>query len=885
MRSIDIRRTFFDYFGQRDHHLVPSGSLIPDDPTLLLTNAGMVPFKPYFSGERVPEHPRAMSLQKCARTVDIDNVGHTTRHATFFEMAGNFSFGDFFKPEAIAWAYELVTEGYQLDRERLWVTVFRDDDEAISLWRRLGVPAERIQRLDMADNYWSMGVPGPCGPCSEIFYDRGDSYGRDGGPAVNSERFLEIWNLVFMQYERGAGDGKDSFPILGELPAKNIDTGMGIDRMALILQDARYICETDLVAPTMHRLQEITGEEYSTLPPKQQVSYRVITDHVRSAAFLVADGVLPSNEGRGYVLRRLLRRAVRHARLLGVEQPILDDLTGSVIGNLGDVWPELVGQRSLIGKVVTREEDTFDRTLRQGTKLLDTAIKQSRIGGALPAETAFELHDTYGFPIDLTVEIAADAGLDLDRDRFAQLMDEQRRQAKAARADLTPGLVKLDVYREIAGRHGRTAFIGYDDLAGEATVLGLLRDGSPVEAAVQGQRVEVILDRSPFYAEAGGQVGDIGTLTTGEGAVLQVDKTRYGIDGLHVHTTHVLSGVVTTGQTVVATVDEQGRQATARSHSATHVLHATLRQRIGDHARQHGSLVEPGRLRFDFSHFEAIGPDQLAALEDEVNHRVLGNPEVRVWHATRSEAEAAGATALFGEKYGDVVRIVDIGDFSRELCGGTHVGYGSQAGPVRILTESSIGAGLRRVEALVGVDALRHANHERAVLRELGELLGARPDRIVEQLTQRLSALAAAEKQLTSYRQDQLNVMARALADRVRSDAGVRILAELVTEVTAPELRGIATVVLSALPSGEPAAVLLGCVQEGKANLVAVINTAFHDKTGVEAARLLQAASRTVGGGAGGTTLIANAGGRSADRLPEALREADVAARELLALR
>lgn len=885
MRSTDIRRTFFDYFGQRGHHLVPSGSLIPDDPTLLLTNAGMVPFKPYFSGERTPEQPRAMSLQKCARTVDIDNVGNTTRHATFFEMAGNFSFGDYFKPEAIAWAYELVTEGYQLDRDRLWVTVFRDDDEAISLWRRLGVPAERIQRLDMADNYWSMNVPGPCGPCSEIFYDRGPSFGPDGGPAVDSERFLEIWNLVFMQYERGAGDGKDDFPILGELPAKNIDTGMGIDRMALILQDARYICETDLVAPTLHRLQEITGEEYATLPRRQQVSYRVITDHVRSAAFLVADGVLPSNEGRGYVLRRLLRRAMRHARLLGVEQPILDDLTGSVIDNLGDVWPELTDRRSLIGKVVTREEDTFDRTLRQGTKLLDTAITQARPGGALPARTAFELHDTYGFPVELTVEIAADAGLDLDRDQFAQLMDTQRRQAKAARADLAPDLAELDVYREIAGRHGRTAFIGYDDLAGEATVLGLLLDGSPVDVAEQGRRVEVILDRSPFYAEAGGQVGDIGTLATGDGAVLRVDKTRYGVDGLHVHTAHVVSGVVGTGQTVVATVDEQRRQATARSHSATHVLHATLRRHVGDHARQHGSLVEPGRLRFDFSHFDAIGPDRLAALEDEVNQRVLGDPEVRVWHATRAEAAAAGATALFGEKYGDVVRVVDIGDFSRELCGGTHVGHGGQAGPVRILTESSIGAGLRRVEALVGIDALRHADHERTVLRELGELLGARPDRIVEQLSQRLGALAAAERQLTAYRQEQLDVLARGCADRVRSAVGARVLAEAVTGVSGAELRGLATAVLSALPADEPAAVVLGCVQDGKASLVAVVNPAFHERTGVEAVRLLRAAGRTVGGGAGGTALIANAGGRGADRLPDALREAEVAARELLAPR
>jgi alanyl-tRNA synthetase len=883
MRSTDIRRTFFDYFGERDHRSVPSGSLIPDDPTLLLTNAGMVPFKPYFLGEVVPEYPRAMSLQKCARTVDIDNVGHTTRHATFFEMLGSFSFGDYFKAETIAWAYELVTQGYGLDPDRLWATVYRDDDEAITLWRKLGLPAERIQRLGMADNYWSMSGPGPCGPSSEIFYDRGDKYGRDGGPAANSERFLEIWNLVFMQFERGAGDGKDGFPILGELPAKNIDTGMGVDRMALILQDVDYICETDLVEPTLHRLQEITAMEYATASSKSQVSYRVVSDHTRSAAFLIADGVLPSNEGRGYVLRRLLRRAVRHARFLGVEQPVMADLAGSVIDNLGATWPELVDQRSFIGQVVSREEDAFDRTLRQGTKLLDTAIERSRPGGSLPAETAFELHDTYGFPIDLTVEIAADAGLNLDRDRFAELMDEQRRRAKAARTDLSPGLRKLDTYREIASRFGRTTFIGYDDLTGEATILGLLLSGNPIDVATEGQRIEVILDRSPFYAEAGGQVGDVGTLQTGDGAVLRVDKTCHGIDGLTVHTAEVVSGMVANGQTVVATVDEQHRQATVRAHSATHVLHATLRRRIGEHARQHGSLVEPGRLRLDFTHFDAINVDTLSILEDEVNQRVLANPEVRVWHATRSEAEAAGATALFGEKYGDIVRIVDIGDFSRELCGGTHVGYGSQAGPVRILAESSIGAGLRRVEALVGIDALRHANHERRTLRELSQLLGSRPDTIVEQLSRRLTELAEAEKQLTAYRKNELTTLAKTLAARCQPVEGAWIVAETVSSVTTTELRSVAAEIVAALPANEPVAVILGSQDDGKAQLVAVINTALRDRAHVDAVELLRVAAKTVGGGAGGTGLIANAGGRNAEQLPQAIRDAYATTRELLA--
>lgn len=882
MISDDIRRTFFDFFGQREHTFVPSASLIPHDPTLLLTNAGMVPFKAYFSGELPPAHPRVMSVQKCARTVDIDNVGHTTRHATFFEMLGNFSFGDFFKTEAIAWAYELITEHYQLEKDRLWVTVFRDDDETISLWRRLGVPAERIQRLDMADNYWSMGVPGPCGPCSEIFYDRGDSYGPGGGPAANSERFLEIWNLVFMQFERGHGTGKDSFPILGELPAKNIDTGMGVDRMALILQNARYISETDLVVPTLDRLQEVTERDYHLLPADQQVSYRVITDHVRSATFLVADGVLPGNEGRGYVLRRLLRRAVRHARLLGVEGEILARLSDSVVENLGASWPELVAQRDLVERVFSHEEEAFDRTLRQGMKLLDVAIKRAQPASALPAETAFILHDTYGFPIDLTAEIAADAGLMLDRDRFASLMEDQRRQAKGARSAMEEGSRSLDFYREISARRGRTLFVGYDQLIGEATVLGMLRDGSPVSVADEGHQVEVILDRSPFYAESGGQVGDLGSLTTSDGAQARVDRTRYVVDGLHTHSVVVTKGHLAVGQVVLASVDEPHRQAAARAHSATHVLHATLRRQLGEHARQRGSLVEAGRLRLDFTHFDALSVEELETLELEVNHKLLSNPEVRVWHATRAEAEAAGATALFGEKYDDVVRIVDIGDFSRELCGGTHVGHGSQAGPIRIVAEASVGAGLRRVEALVGVDALNHANHERTVLRGVAKLLGARPDAITTQLTRRLQALAAAEKKLAAIRQDQLGEMARAFADRLRSAQGVTILAEQVNGITSGELRNLATSVIQSQPGGSPAAVVFGLVHENKVSLVAAINEAFRAGTGSDAVAVLAAAAKTVGGGAGGTALLANAGGRHFEKVGEALQAARAFADEAL---
>ncbi|NUT36470.1 MAG: alanine--tRNA ligase [Hamadaea sp.] len=863
MHSTDIRRVFLNYFAGLDHKLVPSGSLIPHDPTLLLTNAGMVPFKPYFLGEAVPDHPRVMSAQKCVRTVDIEKIGRTTRHATFFEMLGNFSFGDYFKDEVVPWAYQLITEGYGLERDRLWVTVLRGDEETADLWRRLGLPDERIQRLGVEDNYWSMGIPGPGGPSSEIFYDRGDRFGVGGGPAVNTERFLEVWNLVFIHQLRGDSDTD----IRGELPAQNIDTGLGLDRMALVLQGRDHLCETDLLAPVLHTLQEITGEGYADA--RSPLSYRIVCDHLRAAAFLISDGVLPATEGRGYVVRRLLRRGVRHGRLLGVDGPFLGDLIGTLVDTVGGMWPELVARRSVIEQVVSREEEAFGRTLRQGTRLLDDAIRTVPTSGTLSGDTVFTLHDTYGFPIDLTAEIAEEAGLRLDRDRFAELMREQRDRAKAARGDLTGDLAKLDVYRRLIGEHGPTTFVGYDRLDGEATILGLLKGVDPIPVATEGDTVEVVLDRTPFYAESGGQVGDSGTLRTGDGAVLRVESTRPGVDGLHVHQAVVIGGVVGVGDGVHAEVDGDRRAATARSHSATHVLHATLREHLGRHAEQHGSLVEPGRLRFDFSHGSPVGVDRLAAIEEQVNARLLSNPEVRVWHATRDEAQKAGATALFGEKYGDVVRIVDIGDFSRELCGGTHVGGGSQAGPVRLLGEESVGAGLRRVSALVGVDALRHADRERRVLGEVGRLLGAPSDSVVRQLTVKLTALADAEKRLSAYRRKELEESARTLAEQSEPLGPGRAVVRTVGDVTGDELRSLAKSVLSRLP-GEPRVVVLGVVLDGRAQLVAVTDERFRE-VGGEAVDLLRDAAREVGGGAGGEGLTANAGGRDGARLDEAL--------------
>src|SRR5574341_1857043 len=683
MNAKEIRSRFLNFFIEHGHRLVPSSPLIPNDPTLLLANAGMNQFKPYFLGEVVPDFTRATSVQKCFRTSDIENVGHTTRHLTFFEMLGNFSFGDYFKAGAIAYAYELVTERLGFEADRIWATVYLDDDEAAGLWRDVGVPAERIQRRGKDDNYWSMGVAGPCGPCSEVYYDRGPSHGREGGPIADEERYLEIWNLVFMQNLRDA-----DFNIVGDLPKKNIDTGMGLERVAFLLQGVEDVFESDLLAPILERTQAATGRVYGHAAAAD-LSLRVIAEHSRAASFLIADGVLPSNESRGYVLRRLLRRAIDHSRRLGASDQVMARIAGSVVDNLGDAWPELAAQRSLIEQVVASEEESFSRTLRQGSALLQSVIASTREQGAttLPGDTAVQLHDTYGFPFELTVEVAEDAGLQVDRDRFVGLLGP---------------------------------------------------DGEELSGATEGQSLEVVLDRTPFYAESGGQVGDQGVIRTADGALLEVTDTQYGLEGFHVHTAKVVEGELRADQAVLAEVDGARRAATARSHTATHALHWALRRKLGDHAKQQGSLVDAGRLRFDFAHFSSVPHEHLLGVQETVNRRLVDDPEVKVWHTSLAEAEASGAIGLFGEKYGAVVRVVDIGDFSRELCGGTHVGHGSQVGPVVILGEASVGANLRRIEALTGLDELRWFDRERQLLAEMANLLRARPEDAPEQLRRRL---------------------------------------------------------------------------------------------------------------------------------------------------
>ncbi|MEU8803691.1 alanine--tRNA ligase [Spirillospora sp. NPDC048819] len=873
MRSTDIRSTFLDFFQKRDHRVVPSSPLIPSDPTLLLANAGMNQFKPYFLGETTPEHPRAVSVQKCARTSDIENVGRTTRHATFFEMLGNFSFGDYFKAEAISWAWELFTRHYNLDPERLWVTVYLDDEEAVRLWRRVGVPQERIQRLGMEDNYWSMGIPGPCGPSSELHYDRGPSFGREGGPAVDGERYQELWNLVFMQNLRGEGSGKDEYPILGELPARNIDTGLGLDRLAAILQDVDTVCETDLLAPTFRLVQEMAGREYPGRAGEDSTSIRVVTEHARSIAFLIADGVMPARDGRGYVLRRLMRRTVRHARRLGIDDLALPALTSSVIGTLGRAWPELARQSELIRQVVTAEEEGFERTLRQGSRLLESAI--GRATTTISGRTAFDLHDTYGFPIDLTIDAARSAGLTVDEDEFAALLEEQRHKAHRAGQDKKGDAVaRQDTYRRITAEHGPTHFVGHASTTAETRVQALLGPHGTLNTAGKGDEIEVILTRSPFYAESGGQVGDTGTVRT-SGATLRVLDTRLGLDDLHVHTVRILDGELRPGDEAEAVVDADRRAATARSHSATHVLHAMLRRLLGDHAAQRGSRVEPGRLRFDFAHFSPVDTGPVQTL---VNDYLLDDPEVRVWEATRAEAEAAGALALFGEKYGQDVRIVDIGDASRELCGGTHVGHGSQAGPVHIVGESSIGTGLRRVEALTGADALRHHDHQRDILNELAAMLNVRPDQAPDRLRQRLETLAETQRHLETLRQAGLDTQAEHLASLAEPVPGGWLVAQMVPSKTGADLRTLTTKILTHHKGR--GIVVLGTETEGKAALVAAVAA----DTGIRARDLLTDAAREVGGGAGGKGPIANAGGRNPGNLPKAITTAARQARALLAL-
>ena len=884
MQSAEIRRTFLEFFRERDHRVWPSSSLIPNDPSILLTVAGMVQFKPYFLGEDVPDHPRAATVQKVARTLDIENVGHTTRHLTFFEMLGNFSFGDYFKRDAIRWAWELSTQGFGFDPDRIWATVFVDDDEAEQLWlSETDLPAERIVRRGVsglsplapenADNFWHMGAAGPCGPCSELYYDRGPEYGAEGGPEVDESRYLEFWNLVFMQFERdNAGN------IVGSLPKSNVDTGMGFERMAMLLQDVPNVFETDVLRPLVDSASELTGAAYGA-DEKRDVSLRVIAEHARSSAFLIADGVLPSNEARGYILRRLLRRAVRHARLLGTDKPIMPVMMETVRTTLGEAWPELSSQFELISRISSAEEEAFTRTLRNGMTMLSEAIGVARDLGdtSINPETAFKLHDTFGFPIDLTIEIANEEGLEIDRDAFAAHMDAQRSRARAAIKD-----VGKDVYsahlRDAVEHAGPTTFVGYGQNETETQVRALIGPGGLLEDAAEGERVLVALRNTPFYAEGGGQLGDHGIITTDSGRIRVADTTA-PLAGLVVHHAVVEAGEVRVGQDAHAAIDLARRGSITRGHTATHLLHATVKEVLGDHAAQAGSAIDAGRFRFDFPHFESVSRAQLAEIEGRVNERIAADPTVEVVETSQEEARKMGATALFGEKYGERVRVVRIGDFSLELCGGTHVQSTNEVSLFTVLSEGSIAANVRRIEATTGPEAFSFLSKERMIADQVARLLKVTGDEVVDRVQSLIERIRALEKELARTRSEAVMAAAGDLLAQAEPVEGSRILAASVPGADRDGLRNLALDLRNRLDSG--VVVLGSATDDGKAQLVAALTSDLIQR-GLTARDVLQPGAQVVGGGAGGRGDIAQAGGREGARLAEALDVVRTAARERL---
>ncbi|HEU4894329.1 MAG TPA: alanine--tRNA ligase [Acidimicrobiia bacterium] len=861
MRSQDIRTAFVEFFTERDHEYRPSASLIPVDPTLLMTNAGMVPFKPYFLGEEEPPWPRAVSVQKCVRTIDIDIIGTTQRHLSFFEMLGNFSFGDYFKEKAIPWGYEFVTEMLGLDPDRLWFTVYETDDEAAQIWiDSVGVPADRVQRGGK-DNFWQMGVPGPCGPSSEIFYDKGEQFGEAGGPIGGGEdRYVEIWNLVFMQNIQD-----EPYNVVGDLPAKNIDTGMGLDRIAAILQDVPSVFDIDTTREVLRTAERFTRLEYGA-SERTDVSLRILADHGRTVTFLIGDGVIPSNDGRGYVLRRVLRRAARHGWQYGGDSLITPRLAETTIDVMGDAYPDLVEKRDLILDVVTREEEKFRRTLESGHQLLDTELQE---GQTLSGGAAFKLHDTYGFPIDLTKEIAAERGVEVDLAGFDLEMEAQRSRARAAWKG-SDSADAADVYREVIEGHGLTDFVGYDYEASDGVILSMARDGEAVDRAEKGQTIELFLDKTPFYAESGGQVGDTGTIRTETGEATVLD-TQHVIQGLHGHRAEVTRGELVTGQPVASAIDSPRREGIRKSHTGTHVLHWALRDVLGEHASQAGSLVDNGRLRFDFSHFSQVAPQELGEVEAEVNTRLVANSPVTTTVTSKEQAEEMGAIAFFGDKYGDVVRVVKVGEFSTEFCGGTHTHTAGQVGPLTIISESSIGSNLRRVEALTGMAAYDHLVSLRHALGRTGQLLRTPPEGVPERVEQLLERVSGLEAQLDAIASQRMGSLADELAADPVMEGEVSVVIADAGHVHGNELRQIALGVRDRIDG--PSVVIVGSADGGKGALVAAVSKDLVEK-GISAGRLLAAPAAELGGGGSPDPELAQAGGPQGDRLPAALDKA-----------
>jgi alanyl-tRNA synthetase len=877
VNSAEIKERFLRYFAERGHEVVPSASLVADDPTLLLVNAGMVPFKPYFLGELPPPWQRATSVQKCVRTGDIDIVGTNTRNLSFFQMAGNFSFGDYFKAGVIPYAWELLTSsvdagGFGFDPHRLWATVYLDDDEAYRVWTEVvGLPPERVQRRGKEDNYWHMGVPGPGGPSSEIYYDRGPEHGIDGGPIADEERYLEVWNLVFMQDVLSAVRSKADFDVAGELPSKNIDTGLGIDRMALLLQGVDNAFETDLLSPMLDLASTITEVRYGA-DHESDVRLRVIADHTRTATMLIADGVTPSNEGRGYVLRRMLRRVVRMLRLLGADQPALGDLVAKACDVMGPSYPEVVDGADRIVGVAVREEASFLATLRSGSALFDRIAGEVRAGGGsqLPGDQAFQLHDTFGFPIDLTLEMAREQGLGVDEAGFRRLMDEQRRRAQQDTKERKSGIADVAVYKDLVDRSGPTEFTGYVETEAEGTVRGLLRDGAPVESANEGDHVELTLDRTPFYAEGGGQLADHGKIQLADGSVIEVYDAQKPLGDLVVHRGRVVSGTAVLGAAGFAKVDIERRKALSRAHTATHLVHAAIRRAIGDEATQAGSQNDAGRFRFDFSSPAPVPGSVLADIEAEVNEVLLADMAVRAFVTTQDEARRIGALANFGDKYGDAVRVVEVGEYSRELCGGTHAVHSAQLGLVKLLSEASIGTGKRRIEGLVGADAYTYLAREHLLVSQLSDLLKATPDELVDRVGTAISRVRELEKDLEKLRGAAVLSSAGDIAAAAADESGVAVVVHRAPDgASADDLRTLVIDVRGRMSTERPAVVAAAAVTEGRPVVVVATNDVARER-GLSAGTLVREAATVLGGGGGGRDDVAQGGGT----LPEAVDEA-----------
>jgi alanyl-tRNA synthetase len=877
MDTAEIRRRFLAHFAARDHTVVPSASLILDDPTLLFVSAGMVPFKPYFLGQETPSFKRAVSVQKCVRTTDIEEVGKTTRHLTFFQMNGNFSFGDYFKEGAVEFAWDLVTKpvdegGYGLDPERLHASVYYEDDEATALWKKIaGLPDERIHRLGMESNFWSMGVPGPCGPSSEILYDRGPEYGPEGDVEKAGDRYLEIWNLVFMQFVRGEGTGKDDFPILGDLPNKNIDTGMGLERVAYLLQQKDNLYEIDEIFPVLDHAAQLSRTKYGS-NHDDDVRLRIVADHVRASLMLIGDGVTPANEGRGYVLRRLIRRTVRGMRLLGVEDRVLPELLPVSLSKMKMSYPELEGEFPRISAVAYAEEDAFRQTLKAGTTIFDLAADETRTADAteISGAKAFQLHDTYGFPIDLTLEMAAEHGLSVDEVGFRQLMEEQRQRAKADARAKKGQHADTTAYRNLIDKHGPTDWRAYTALTTESAAVGLLRAGENVEELEPGEVGEVVLDRTPFYAESGGQNADAGLLRWDGGSAEVLDVQR-PVRGLVVHQVRVVDGTLRTQAELEAAVDPEWRLGACQAHSGTHVVHASLREVLGPTALQNGSYNRPGYLRLDFGWGNALSAQQIHDVEDVANQALRADHQVSARWMTLPEAQEIGALALFGETYGEKVRVIEIGGpWSRELCGGTHVRSSSQIGTVVLTSESSVGSGNRRVEAVTGIEGFRYLARERDIVAQLGEALKAPSEEVPGRVDDLMQRLRAAEREIERIRTASLVARAGELAGAARDVYGVAFVGHVAEGADGADVRRLALDIRGRMPGDRPGVVAVVGAADGKPSVVVALNDQAREWR-LKAGDLVKVAATALGGSGGGRDDVAQGGGADTTQTAEAV--------------